>query len=73
MRSLILVAMLGLMAVLAAASFAKSGYSRKGVLVYYVQSDQKLAQRREATPPKLVHLAWLIKADNHDEWNVRTR
>lgn len=68
MRSLIFMAMLGLMAVVAVASVAKSGDSPNGLLVYYTQGDQKLAQRREATPPKLIHLAWL-RANHSGDWS----
>lgn len=68
MRSLVFIAMLGLMAVVTMASFATSNDSPNGLLVYYTQGDQKLAQRREATPPKLIHLAWL-HAGHRDNWN----
>lgn len=68
MRALVFMAMLGLVAVVTVASVVKSSDSPQGLLVYYMQSNQKLAQRREATPPKLVHLAWL-HAGHSDEWN----
>ncbi|HTK13882.1 MAG TPA: hypothetical protein VL402_08775 [Xanthobacteraceae bacterium] len=68
MRSLVFMAMLGLIAVVTIASVAKSNDSPKGLLVYYTQGDQKLAQRREATPPKLIHLAWL-RAGRSDGWS----
>jgi hypothetical protein len=68
MRSLVFIAMLGLMAVVTIASFTTSNDSPNGLLVYYTQGDQKLAQRREATSPKLIQLVWL-HAGHRDNWN----